>query len=122
MNERFKLIASVYMLFRNGDKILLLRRANTGYEDGKYGLVAGHVDGDELLTKAAAREAKEEAGVDIEPENFVLKTVMHRRQEDERIDFFFEVQEWEWFAWDELPEPLFLPMQNHIKQGYTPFS
>ncbi len=95
MNDRFKLIASVYMLFRDGDKILLLRRANTGYEDGKYGLVAGHVDGDELLTKAAAREAKEEAGVDIQPENLVLKTVMHRRQEDERIDFFFEVKEWE---------------------------
>jgi 8-oxo-dGTP diphosphatase len=30
--------------------------------------------------------------------------------------------EWKWFAWDELPSPLFLPMQNHIDQGYNPFS
>jgi 8-oxo-dGTP diphosphatase len=28
---------------------------------------------------------------------------------------------WEWFAWDKLPAPLFLPLQNHIDQGYTPF-
>lgn len=95
MNERFTLIASVYLYFRNGGQILLLRRANTGYEDGKYGLVAGHVDGNEMLTVAAAREAREEAGVTIEPADLELKTVMHRRQEDERIDFFFEVKKWE---------------------------
>lgn len=94
MSDRFKLIASVYLLFRDGDQILLLKRQNTGYEDGKYGLVAGHVDGDELLTKAAAREAKEESGVDIAPEDMVLKTVMHRKQDDERIDFFFEPTTW----------------------------
>ena len=55
MSEKFKLIPSVYLLFRNGDKILLLRRANTGYEDGNYGLVSGHVDGNEPMTVAAAR-------------------------------------------------------------------
>ena len=67
MSDRFKLIAAVYLLFRRGDEILLLLRANTGYEDGKYGLVSGHVDGDEPLAAAAAREAREEAGVEIDP-------------------------------------------------------
>ena len=94
MSDRFKLIASVYLFFIKGDEVLLLRRVNTGYEDGNYGLIAGHIDGDELLTKAATREAKEEAGVDIHPEDLVLKTVMHRKQADERIDFFFEVKKW----------------------------
>ena len=46
--ERFKLIPAVFLIFRRGDEVLLLRRANTGYQDGKYGLVAGHLDGDEL--------------------------------------------------------------------------
>jgi ADP-ribose pyrophosphatase YjhB (NUDIX family) len=69
MQEKFKLIASVYLLFVKDDKILLLRRCNTGYEDGNYGLVAGHLDAHESLTQAAIREAKEESGVDINPED-----------------------------------------------------
>ena len=92
--ERFKLIAAVYLLFRRGDEILRLLRANTGYEDGNYGLVSGHVDGDEPLAHAAAREAREEAGVEIDPADLALRTVMHRRQDDERVEFFFEPSRW----------------------------
>lgn len=118
MVEKFKLIASVYLLFRRGNKMLLLRRCNTGYEDGNYGLVSGHVDGNERLAVAAVREAREEAGVTIDPSELTLKTVMHRCQEDERIDFFFEPKTWkgeimntepdkcdelEWFPLDALP-------------------
>jgi 8-oxo-dGTP diphosphatase len=116
--ERFKLIAEVYLLFRRGDAILLSKRANTGYEDGNWGLVAGHVDGAEPLTAAAAREALEEAGVHIAPTNLTLRTVMHRGPDDERIGFFFEPSSWsgeiinaephkcdglQWFALDALP-------------------
>jgi len=28
---------------------------------------------------------------------------------------------WQWFSWDNLPKPLFLPIQNLLKQGYNPF-
>ena len=45
--KRFKLILSVYLILVKDGKTLLLRRTNTGYEDGNYGLVAGHVDGNE---------------------------------------------------------------------------
>jgi ADP-ribose pyrophosphatase YjhB (NUDIX family) len=116
--EKFKLIASVYMLFVKDGKILLLRRCNTGYEDGNYGLVAGHLDAHESLTRAAIREAKEESGIDIAPGDLEIKTTMHRRQDDERVDFFFEVKKWtgepintepekcddlSWFPLDDLP-------------------
>ncbi len=94
MKEKFKLIASVYLFFRKEEKTLLLRRTNTGYEDGNYSLVAGHVDGNEAMTFAAAREAKEESGVDIDPNDLDLKVVMHRIGNDERIDFFFESKKW----------------------------
>lgn len=118
MSERFKMIASVYLLFARDGKILLSRRFNTGYEDGKYGLVAGHVEDNESITSAAIREAKEEAGVDIKPEDLKVVTTMHRRQNDIRTDFFFEVKKWEgdiqnmepdrcddlsWFSLDDLP-------------------
>jgi 8-oxo-dGTP diphosphatase len=119
MVERFAMIASVYLLFVRGEEILLLRRANTGYEDGNYGLVAGHVEEGESITHAAIREAHEESGVNIEPSDLILKTTMHRRQSDERVDFFFEPKKWggelintepdkcddlRWFLLNELPE------------------
>ena len=93
--ERFKLIAEVYLLFQRGDEILLSRRANTGYRDGDFGLVSGHVDGGEPLAEAACQEALEEAGVQIEPGALILRTVMHRSHGDEdRIGFFFEPSAW----------------------------
>jgi ADP-ribose pyrophosphatase YjhB (NUDIX family) len=117
--DRFKLIASVYVLFVKDGKILMLRRANTGYMDGMYGLVAGHLDGNESLTAATAREAKEEAGVVIAPADLRLKLTMHRRDDREQLDFFFEPAAWtgepvnmepgkcddlSWFPLDALPE------------------
>ena len=92
--DRFKLIAEVYVLFRRGDEFLLSLRANTGYGDGFYGLVSGHVDGDEPLAVAAAREAREEVGVVIDPADLTLRTVMHRRSDSERLSFFFEPARW----------------------------
>ena len=88
------LYGAVYLLFVRDGKILLLRRANTGYEDGKYSLVAGHADGGEFMTRAAVREAKEEAGVDIDPADLTMKLVMHRLSDREYADFFFEIKKW----------------------------
>jgi 8-oxo-dGTP pyrophosphatase MutT (NUDIX family) len=70
MKERFKLIPAVYLILRRNDEVLLLRRANTGYQDGKYSLIAGHLDGDELATEGMIREAKEEAGIVIVKEDY----------------------------------------------------
>ena len=93
--ERFKLIPSVYIILIKGNDILLLRRFNTGYEDGKYGLVAGHADGGETMTNAMIREAKEEAGIDLSLSNLSLALTMHRWCGDhERIDLFFVANKW----------------------------
>jgi 8-oxo-dGTP diphosphatase len=29
---------------------------------------------------------------------------------------------WAWFRWDSLPEPLFLPIINLLRLGFSPFS
>lgn len=88
-NERFKIITSGYlMLVRNG-KILLSRRFNTGYEDGKYSLPAGHIEDGETLTGGTCREIREEIGVVLTPEDVLLVHVMHRKHMDIRMDFFF---------------------------------
>lgn len=56
---------AVHLFLVKDDKILLLRRSNTGYEDEMYSIVAGHIDGDEDAKTAMIREAREEAGIEI---------------------------------------------------------
>jgi 8-oxo-dGTP pyrophosphatase MutT (NUDIX family) len=53
------------------------------------------LDGNETVIAAAAREAQEEVGVRIEPEHIHYSSVMHRREGDERMDFFVHVQRWD---------------------------
>jgi len=74
--ERFKVFVSVHLLFIEKDKILLLRRKNIT-SDGLYSVVAGHLDGGETVTQAMIREAKEETGIDIKPEDIDTRTVCH---------------------------------------------
>ena len=109
---------AVHLFLFKGDEILLLRRYNTGYEDGKYSVIAGHVDGDEEISAAMIREAQEETGIIIAPQDLEMVGVMHRKSEDERIDFFLSARSWSgeienmepdkcdqlaWFRLDELP-------------------
>ena len=56
---------AVHLLLVKNDRVLLLRRYNTGYEDGNYSVVAGHIEGGEDLKTAMIREAREEAGIEI---------------------------------------------------------
>ena len=92
--DRFKLIASLYLLLIKDDQILLMRRINTGFEDGNYGLPSGHLENNETLTEGLTREAKEEIGIVIKPEDLQLVEVMHRKHEDIRLDFFFVTKEY----------------------------
>ena len=65
MDERFTLVVAVHLFLRRGDEVLLARRCNTGYADGQYSVIAGHLDGGEEVVAAAVREAREEVGLDI---------------------------------------------------------
>ena len=95
MKQRFKLIPAVHLFLVKNDEILLLRRFNTGYEDGNYSVIAGHIDGNETATGAIIREAREEANIFIDPNNLEMDHVLHRKAEEERIDFFFIADKWE---------------------------
>jgi ADP-ribose pyrophosphatase YjhB (NUDIX family) len=95
MRDWFRLVVAVHLVFSKGGKTLLLKRANTGYCDGNYSLVAGHLNGKETARQAAAREAMEEAGVQIKENDLSFSLVVNRRtRTEERIDFFFTVRKW----------------------------
>lgn len=93
--KRFSTPVAIHLFLTRGDAVLLIRRFNTGYEDGNYSVIAGHIDGGETVTAAMCREASEEGGIELDPKTLQPVGVMHRRAADgERIDFFFATDRW----------------------------
>jgi mutator protein MutT len=125
MKQRNTAIPAAYLILRSGGgKILMALRANTGYQDGNWNLPSGHVEASESPKQAIIREAAEEIGVDIQPEDLELVHVSHRPKHDntgDRIDFFFRAKDWRgkpynaepskcaevrWIHQDDLPEKI----------------
>lgn len=94
--KRYQVYLAVYLAIRQSGNILLLERQNTGFRDGEFSLVSGHVEDEESAEQAAIREAKEEASIDISPEKLTPVHVMHRNDtEREYIDVYYEVEDWD---------------------------
>lgn len=122
--ERFKLPVAVFLYIVKDGNVLLLRRANSGWHDGEYDLVAGHADGGEPLTAVGCREALEEVGIMIDPSELCFTHLLHgffTEDGKEYFDIYFEVSKWQgepsirepekcsdlqWFPLDRLPENL----------------
>lgn len=131
--ERFQLLCTVSIILIRDGKICLLRRAHTGYYDGAFEVPAGHIDGGEPIRKAAAREAKEEIGIDIKIDDLSVVHVMHRYgAKNERIEFFLIAHAWEgeprntepetadaigWFGLHQLPEQM-VPKCRYALEKY----
>ena len=85
--DRFTLRCAVYAILVRDGKVLLLRRANTGWMDGKYSLPAGHLENGEAVVAALCRETREEVGVELDEKTIELVHTMHRYSL--YIDLFF---------------------------------
>ena len=92
--ERRRFPVGVHLLLFANQSILLMQRRNTGYYDGSYGLVAGHMEGAETVAQATIREAEEEAGIIVPDSALSLVGVMHRRADEERVEFFCAARSW----------------------------
>lgn len=119
MKKRHTNIPASYLVVIKENKILLLKRFNTWYEDGKYSMIAWHVDPWESFTQCIIREAKEEAWIEVKYEHLEVIHIMHRYIKQERVDTFFiakkrkgeitnkepnKCSELSWFDLDNIPE------------------
>ena len=118
--ERFRAYIAVYLVLIKDGEILLLRRYNTGYQDGNYGLVSGHLEGGETAKQGILREAKEEADITLNLDELTVIHVMHRfRPEREYFDIYLKAENWRgdivnmekdkcdelaWYKLNDLPE------------------
>lgn len=134
--KRSKVPVSVQLILKKEDKVFLLRRANTGFGDGKYGFVGGHVEENEEIKKAMIREAKEEIDIDIKEEDLQVKYVMNRKVgEKEYIDFVLTTDKWSgeekimepekcdhigWYPMNELPENI-IDFEKHLLKEHNDF-
>ncbi|QQS20141.1 NUDIX domain-containing protein [Candidatus Saccharibacteria bacterium] len=130
---------AAFMLIERDGKYLFVRRKNTGWMDGYYGLPSGKVEKKEGFLAAAVREAKEEVGVVVKPENTKFKLAFWLQVTDEPkmewCNMVFLAEQWagepynaepdvhehiSWFGLDELPEnviPSVKKMLGAIQSG-----
>lgn len=83
-----------YLVLKQDNKILLHLRRNTGYCDGMWSFVAGHVEDGESATAGMIREAYEEIGIQLLPSQIKVVHVMHRKTNRLNVDIFFDCQSW----------------------------
>ena len=94
--------SAVHIILIDNDKILLQKRKGSKLWPGYYALPAGHIDEGETQYDALVREAKEELGIEINPNNIINDYVVLRRNFFEidgkilepYIDYYFEIKKY----------------------------
>lgn len=131
--DKPKPLVGVSILIKNGDRILLVKRAHT-HGAGTWAEPGGHLDFGETFEECAIRETREETGVEITDVKFrvITNDVFEAEYKHyitiwmeanyvsgtPRVNAPYEETEIGWFGWDALPEPLFLPLR-HLLEGPT---
>lgn len=92
-------MVAVYGILPADGRVLLLRRAGTGYRDGQLSLPAGHLDGGEDAVSGLRRELREEVAITVNPAACRLAVVVHTAPEHaadrEYLHLFFTVDAWQ---------------------------
>jgi len=119
-----------------GGKVLLGKRKNA-HGEGSWCFPGGHLEFNESVEECAVREVREETGIEIknlrlgpftndvfekEAKHYVtLFVIAEYASGKAKVMEPEKCEKWAWFEWNSLPEPLFLPIQNLLKQGFNPF-
>ena len=120
------------------DNKVLLGKRKSAHGEGSWGFPGGHLELNESIEDCVRRETQEETGLTLDEvvmgpftndifeqqdKHYVTLFTLSRLANGEaRVMEPDKCEQWEWFTWDNLPQPLFLPIQNLLKQGYDPFN
>jgi|GEM_PF-215276 8-oxo-dGTP diphosphatase len=123
------------VIIRDNKVLLGLRHGSHGAET--WCTAGGHLEYGESFEECATRELFEETG--LVAKNYELAGITNdifpTEQKHYLTAFLYceytggeaelkepdKCREWKWFEWDKLPSPLFIPVTNLVKQGYSPF-
>jgi 8-oxo-dGTP diphosphatase len=128
MNKRPHI--GVGVMVWNGDRLLLGKRISS-HGGNLWQFPGGHLEFGETVEHCARREVMEEAGIsirDIRPGGYTNDVFI---EADKHYVTLFVIAEydsgepkvmepdkcdqWQWFRWNDLPQPLFLPIRNFLK-------
>ncbi|KAK4762763.1 hypothetical protein SAY87_013901 [Trapa incisa] len=130
---------AVFLL--KGKSVLLGRRRSPGAGNSTFALPGGHLEFGESFEECAAREVEEETGLEVDRTEFLTVTNNVFKEEpmpshyvtifmrailaddDERVPQNLEPNKcdgWDWYNWDNLPTPLFWPLEKMVISGFNP--
>ncbi|MCC2646130.1 MAG: ADP-ribose pyrophosphatase [Rickettsiaceae bacterium] len=123
------------LIFNNLGEILLGLRLNS-HGENTWAPPGGHLEMGESFEQCAIREVLEETGLNIDgikiitvtndifaPDKHYVTIISKTSIREGRIHVPvlepLKCLEWKWFALEALPDPLFLPLVNMLKQSPT---
>ncbi|MCL2355250.1 MAG: NUDIX domain-containing protein [Oscillospiraceae bacterium] len=93
--DKYKPNISVCLQIINENKVLLMRRFNTSYEDGKYEFPSGHIEAGETLAEGVVREALEEVGLIVKEENLEFVGFVDNHASGKHVNFLFRTSKFD---------------------------
>ena len=125
----------VGVIIKKHGKILLGKRLNA-HGEGTWAFPGGHLEFGESIVDCVQREVLEETGLEVTAcKHIAFTNDIFKNEEKHFVTLFVtteyvsgepqvcepnKCERWEWFKWDNLPAPLFLPIQNLIKTTGKP--
>lgn len=84
-------VVDVMLILIHGNDVLLALRQGTGYADGMWNLPSGKLEDGEHALTAVVREAREEIGITLDPDELRHTGVVHCRNPEGqgRLGLFF---------------------------------
>lgn len=123
---------AVRLILEEDNRMLFLRQ--TKKNGGRYSLIGGNVEEHEFARQALAREAREEAGIHVEPADLALVHVLHRhklRKDETLLVLYFKAARFhgepeslepkkfknvEWLPLDSLPPNVSKPTVHVLRR------
>ena len=131
VNMGMRPLIGVAAIVIKDNKVLLGKRKNA-HGAGTWAFPGGHLEYKESIEECAKREVFEETGIHIKNIRYGTFTNDIFRKDQKHYVTLFVISEydegdlelkepekcekWDWFLWNELPEPKFLPLENLLKQ------